>query len=388
MNIRFLLNEIKFEQIEQRLNSKKLRDLIWSYYENSSFANKTSFKHQVHLFSSKKETANSVQSFIYSDECFNFLIDIFKNEGDIEEKNRPICLNWYISKELIPRLKQKETATISNLLGMNSYIGNYYINKVEKFFQYQRFIDPPEKRDLMNVEDWHELNSILYPARQKYEKWIEQNKYKILKQKAEYRKIHEDDEFKIYLPDNKEAACLLGMGTKWCTAAMTSQNYYKDYHKEGDPLFILISKSDPNIKYQFHFGTRQFMDKNDEGMDLDLYTKLVERYSQIFSKYANSALLSCLTDTYDLYGLKRFEHRFENYRHKGAPKSLNRKNGKWFWYEHIGDNVNIYIPDWIYNLFGPINQKMIENRRKEYIRWIDNIRVSAYDLGDYDPEFD
>lgn len=79
-------------------------------------------------------------------------------------------------------------------------------------------------------------------------------------------KIFENDEYIVYIPTNKDAACELGKGTEWSTAA-SGLNYYEQYHKEDDPFIIFKSKTDPKKDVQMHFGTEEFMDIEDEQID-------------------------------------------------------------------------------------------------------------------------
>lgn len=79
-------------------------------------------------------------------------------------------------------------------------------------------------------------------------------------------KVFEDSAWEVWTPNTYEASCKLGQGSRWCTATTDSDYYYKYYTRQG-PLFILIDKYDRNNKYQFHFPSAQFMDKEDESID-------------------------------------------------------------------------------------------------------------------------
>lgn len=80
-------------------------------------------------------------------------------------------------------------------------------------------------------------------------------------------KVFDGNDWVIYVPKTYEASCKLGRGTTWCTATTQSDRYYNMYSGDG-PLYININKHDPDEKYQFHFPTEQFMDKNDEEIDV------------------------------------------------------------------------------------------------------------------------
>jgi hypothetical protein len=54
--------------------------------------------------------------------------------------------------------------------------------------------------------------------------------------------VYEDGNWQVYFPQTKGAACSLGKGTDWCTAA-PGLNYYEEYSKSGQLIiFICIIK--------------------------------------------------------------------------------------------------------------------------------------------------
>ena len=76
----------------------------------------------------------------------------------------------------------------------------------------------------------------------------------------------------------KEAACFYGgnnQETRWCTSA-PGASWFDRYIKDG-PLYVIFNPNDtdispntglPKIRYQFHFPSNQFMDKDDRQQDL------------------------------------------------------------------------------------------------------------------------
>jgi len=74
--------------------------------------------------------------------------------------------------------------------------------------------------------------------------------------------LYNSDQIKVVIPNTKKASIFFGKGTKWCTAA-TKNNMFSNYSKKNDPLYIIMIKGS-NEKYQFHFGTKQFMDISDK----------------------------------------------------------------------------------------------------------------------------
>ena len=76
----------------------------------------------------------------------------------------------------------------------------------------------------------------------------------------------------------KEAACFYGgnnIETRWCTSA-PGASWFDRYIKDG-PLYVIFNPNDtdvspstglPKNRYQFHFPSNQFMDKDDRQQDL------------------------------------------------------------------------------------------------------------------------
>jgi hypothetical protein len=82
-------------------------------------------------------------------------------------------------------------------------------------------------------------------------------------------KIGEVDGFDVYeIPKGRKdlynTSCELGSGTEWCTATGKTSNYFNQYIDEG-PLYIFM-KPGSDEKYQFHFESGQFMDKDDQSI--------------------------------------------------------------------------------------------------------------------------
>jgi hypothetical protein len=85
--------------------------------------------------------------------------------------------------------------------------------------------------------------------------------------KDEIEEVYDDNDFTIIIPKTKAAAIYWGSKTHWCTATKTDNNMFDHYNEMG-PMYILLSKKDPEEKYQFHFETDQFMDKNNDYINL------------------------------------------------------------------------------------------------------------------------
>ena len=80
-------------------------------------------------------------------------------------------------------------------------------------------------------------------------------------------------------PLGKEAACFYGgnnQETRWCTSTPGTDQWFNRYIKDG-PLYVIYNPNDTDIapttglpknRYQFHFPSNQFMDKDDRQQDL------------------------------------------------------------------------------------------------------------------------
>ena len=116
--------------------------------------------------------------------------------------------------------------------------------------------------DINKIESIRQLERVVKTAAPEVRKYQEKQQYKDAE--LGMNKIYENSEWEVFIPENRGAACELGKGTDWCTAAKgTTTDYYAEYHKPDDPLFVFINKENPTKKYQFHYGTSQFMDKHD-----------------------------------------------------------------------------------------------------------------------------
>ena len=95
----------------------------------------------------------------------------------------------------------------------------------------------------------------------------------------DYELLHSGENWLFYRPLTQKGASYLGYSTEWCTTwgeyclnkkNRDRENYFQRHHTQG-PLFIIINKTDPIDKYQFHFETNQYMDKDDRRINLSSF---------------------------------------------------------------------------------------------------------------------
>ena len=84
-----------------------------------------------------------------------------------------------------------------------------------------------------------------------------------VKDKGEAKEVFNNGEVRIIRPDNEQAACYYGQGTRWCTAAR-DHNMFDRYNTDG-PMYIILPKNPKydGEKYQFHPMSDQYMNEKD-----------------------------------------------------------------------------------------------------------------------------
>lgn len=227
------LNEIKMEQVMPRFESKAFLKAVEQRKED--YTKSYGPEHMEMFPPTPEKEKETILTFLPT---------------DIAEKYKPEALNWMISSFI-------------KIAGEGKQMGYGYVRKpLETFYQ----IKEAGMDRLLSVKDINliktpkELNDVVTQAKPAWEEYKQKKAEKDVG--AGTNKIYEDDKWEVFIPENKGAACALGKGTEWCTAA-PGLDYYKHYHKPEDPLIIFISKEDPSEKYQFNYGTEQFMDKFD-----------------------------------------------------------------------------------------------------------------------------
>ena len=100
--------------------------------------------------------------------------------------------------------------------------------------------------------------------------------------------LGENEEWIGWIIKTLKGSCALGKDTEWCTAKYGEQderNMFSRYHGQG-PLYVFIRKtSGTPSKIQLHFYTNQFMDENDEPIEippkvLDILKENIEKLSE------------------------------------------------------------------------------------------------------------
>ncbi len=248
-----LLKEIKMEDILPRLESKAFQKLIKFLILEFHNWSDSNFDENLLLERAKEWWSKNLPEQLI--------------KYDIRERHAPEVTNWALTMFL----KQQEFARgefLSDGFFTNELNSDLILKYLETFDQIkdqgiQRILS---KSDINQIQSPQELMEIVEAAKPAYEQFKEKKLQKDAG--AGMNKIFENEEWQIFIPETKAAACALGKETEWCTAA-PGLNYYEQYHSKNNPLIVFVSKLYPKIRFQFHFGTEQFMNNMDHPINLE-----------------------------------------------------------------------------------------------------------------------
>jgi len=199
-----------------------------------------------------------------------FMMKQFAKLENTDPTENKEYLNWIMNIYLAGNLLDEDIYKI------NEYVTLFIKNK-DKL--------PIEQR---NINSYTDLSS-LYDAISKFEKGEEMSaseKQKLVKLEGA-EQIYDSENWKVIIPKTKDAACLYGKSTKWCTASSDYNRF--DYYSKQGPLFIILNKKIANDrdvmkKLQFHFETNQFMDTSDRQIDITKFFKSNPELQNLFEK--------------------------------------------------------------------------------------------------------
>ena len=100
------------------------------------------------------------------------------------------------------------------------------IGRFKSFYRFEDFVDSKNSFDTDNGEIKDEIN------------------------RSDVKVLYNGPLGTVTVPKTEEASCLLGKGTKWCTASTRGDNWFDHYNKKGD--LIIYNEKPGNAKYQLH----------------------------------------------------------------------------------------------------------------------------------------
>jgi hypothetical protein len=171
---------------------------------------------------------------------------------------RPDKLGRYC--QWILRLYANKSLKLEDLYKVTDYL---------KVFDRYKSNDKIKVKDINHIKTLPDLYKVIHPVvdllRRDQPITVGQQKQAIKQNEAE--KVFEDETWLVVVPKTMKAACYYGANTQWCTASRDiDDNRFEAYNKDGH-LYINIHKPSKK-KFQFHFESGQFMDEQDEPINL------------------------------------------------------------------------------------------------------------------------
>ena len=258
-NWRRYLNEVSFSDAKEILDSKRTLKIIKAYRYD-------------------KEKESEARGAIYGGPRVdtqhrnfkNYLLDMIPD--DLTDNQKGTSVLWLL------KISRENPKVAARLIDGRITIGPR--QSLETFFHHQRFMP---RQDLMQIKTMEDLVAMTYAAKEEIQKAQDKKNYLDAEQGTEI--FRDDAKWTIAALHNKGAACELGKNTDWCTAA-PGLDYFEDYYKKDDPLFYFQNKSNLN-KFQFHYGSSQFMDSKDNRVGGESFEVLHDMLAQTeaYNKY-------------------------------------------------------------------------------------------------------
>ena len=145
-------------------------------------------------------------------------------------------------------------------MNRRGFLGLYDIAK-------RRRILRPEHNDINSFKTYREFENAMLSDN--YDLDTIDNKPAKQEDKGQAKKVYEDSDVVVIVPEDEAAACRYGRGTRWCTASTRGQNYFDHYNRQGR-MYILLPKNPEHEgeKYQLHFQSDQYMNEDDDQVNL------------------------------------------------------------------------------------------------------------------------
>ena len=108
--------------------------------------------------------------------------------------------------------------------------------------------------------------------------------------------VYEDDRFTVISPKTHDASCYYGTGSKWCTAAKSSESHFQSYNRDGKLFYFLDKKAKTGSRFykvallQKYDGAQTFFDAPDESFKTGwiLGTPEFNKINDYIQKYMNT----------------------------------------------------------------------------------------------------
>ena len=322
----FLINEISFKDAKEVLDGKQVTKLVKNY----------NYLQGLDPFFEIEKAKESFK---------NWLLDLVPD--DLTDGQKGASILWLL------RLAREDNDFASDLINGRTFGFEDIWGSLETFFHYQNFM---EEKDINKINSLEQLSKMVDSSKEAITKYQEKKQYLDVDAGTEY--FRNDDEWVIAALHNKGAACELGKGTDWCTAA-PGLDYFRDYYKPDDPLFYFKDVSSGD-RFQLHFGQEEFMDENDEQISGTQLEKLYNLLIQTNASKKYKAALGNASKKIESNKLKEalYKAAFEdpdNPNMEEFKKIFNNPNLDRFWRAEllqVANTKNIKVRRVVYEMFS------------------------------------
>lgn len=156
---------------------------------------------------------------------------------------------------------------------------------IEKFIKYQKNLDEKDINQYDTLKD-------IQDAIDKHENRIRRD----VKEVDGADIVYEDDRFTVITPKTHEASCYYGSGSKWCTAAKSSDQHFMSYNRDGKLFYFLDKKAPTSSRFykvallQKYDGKQSYFDAPDKSFHNGwiLGTPEFDEINNVIQKYMES----------------------------------------------------------------------------------------------------
>ena len=153
---------------------------------------------------------------------------------------------------------------------------------IEKFIKYQKNL---EVKDINQYDSLKDISDAISKHENKVRREV--------KEIDGADVVYEDDRFTVVSPKTHEASCYYGAGSKWCTAAKSSDAHFMSYNRDGKLFYFLDKKEKSGSRFykvamlQKYDGRQTFFDAPDKSFNSGwiLGTPEFEKINDVIQRY-------------------------------------------------------------------------------------------------------
>jgi hypothetical protein len=153
---------------------------------------------------------------------------------------------------------------------------------IEKFIKYQKNL---EVKDINQYDSLKDISDAISKHENKVRREV--------KEIDGADVVYEDDRFTVVSPKTHEASCYYGAGSKWCTAAKSSDAHFMSYNRDGKLFYFLDKKEKSGSRFykvamlQKYDGRQTFFDAPDKSFNSGwiLGTPEFEKINNVIQRY-------------------------------------------------------------------------------------------------------